>query len=371
MSDSHWINQPPQLPANKRLGRRLAAQFISTAIFLTMAGAAGFLGAQYAQDENISVDGPLVTAPPVGKAAVGTSSVAKAANVIAPSVVTIDAVTGSGEAIGTGVILSSDGEILTNNHVIEGASSVRVRLAGETEPRIADVLGTDPGNDLGLIKLRQSSGLTAATLADPLSIAVGDQVVAVGYALYLDGGPSVTSGIVSALNRTLTVESGALNALIQTDAAISSGNSGGPLINMSGQVIGINTAVARGDSSTAANNIGFAISVGEVLRVVPVLRKQASGTARPEGYLGVGLSDRSDGGQGAVVSQVATDSPAEKAGLKVDDVVLEVNDQPITGQGSLIAIVRDSVPGDEIIINVLRKGARLTLRAKLVVRKSS
>ncbi|MBJ7367629.1 MAG: trypsin-like peptidase domain-containing protein [Ilumatobacteraceae bacterium] len=371
MTDSHWINQPPQLPNKNRRGRRVVAQLISMAIVLSTAGAAGYLGAQYAQDETMSSMAPLVTAPPISEAAVGTSSIAKAANVIAPSVVTIDSVSDSGEAIGTGVILSSDGEILTNAHVIEGATTVRVRLGGETEPRVADVLGTDFGNDLGLIKLRKASGLISATLADPLSIAVGDQVVAVGYALDLDGGPSVTSGIVSALNRTLTVDSGALNALIQTDAAISSGNSGGPLINMSGQLIGINTAVARGDSSTAANNIGFAISVGEVIRVVDALRKQASGTVRAEGYLGVGLSDRSDGGQGAVVSQIAPDSPAEKAGLKVDDVVLEVNGQPITGQGSLIAVVRDAVPGDEISIIVLRKGSRLTLTAKLVVRKSS
>ncbi len=371
MNDAHWINQPPQLPSNKRRARSLAAQLVSFVIVLAVAGSAGFLGGQYSQDENTSSGGPLVTAPPVSEVSVGASSIAKAANVIAPSVVTVDSVSDSGQSVGSGVILSSDGEILTNNHVIEGASTVRVRLGGETEPRIADVLGTDPGNDLGLIKLRKATGLTAATLADPLSILVGDQVVAVGYALDLDGGPSVTSGIVSALNRTLTVENGALNALIQTDAAISSGNSGGPLINMSGQVIGINTAVARGDSSTAANNIGFAISVGEVLRIVPVLRKQASGSSRSEGYLGVGLSDRSDGGQGALVSQIAPDSPAEKAGLRVDDIVLEVNDQPITGQGSLIAIVRDAIPGDEITISVLRKGARLVLTAKLVVRKGN
>jgi putative serine protease PepD len=280
-------------------------------------------------------------------------------------------VNGSGESIGTGVIISSDGQIVTNNHVVEGSKTVRVRLAGETDARVADVLATDPGNDLGLIKLRNASGLTAATFADETSLAVGDAVVAIGYALDLDGAPSVTSGVISALNRTMITDNGALNALIQTDTPISSGNSGGPLINMSGQVVGINTAVARGDSSTAANNIGFAISVGEVKRVIGELRQRANGEKRTEGYLGIGLTDRSDAGQGAVIADVADDSPASKAGLKVGDVVLEINNQPVTGQGTVIAVVRDSAPGDQVMIKLKRDGRVLTVTATLIARPSN
>jgi putative serine protease PepD len=251
---------------------------------------------------------------------------------------------------------------------VEDASEVRVVLSGETEPRKATVLAADASNDLALVKIADVSGLTPATLADPEGIAVGDQVVAVGYALDLDGGASVTSGIVSALNRTITDENGALNRLIQTDAAISSGNSGGPLINMSGQVVGVNTAVARSTNTSSANNIGFAIHVGEVERVVEVLRAEASGTERSQGYLGVALGDRQDGGVGAVVAEVESNSPADAAGLKVNDVVLSVNDQPITGQGALIGIIRDAAPGEKVTVIVLRDGKPVTLTATLVPR---
>jgi putative serine protease PepD len=270
--------------------------------------------------------------------------------------------------VGTGIIVSSDGEILTNNHVVEGSTSVRVRLNGTTAPIMAKVIAGDAGNDLALLKLTNASGLTAATFADSESIAVGDPVVAVGYALALDGGPSVTSGIVSALNRTLTDSNGALDGLIQTDAAISSGNSGGPLINLNGQVIGINTAVANGNSSRAANNIGFAIGVAEVQRVAAQLRADAGGTVREQGYLGISLTDRQDGGAGAVVGEVQADSPADKAGLKVNDIVLQINGQAISGQGAVIAIVRDSAPGDVIKIKVERNGATKDLTATLVAR---
>jgi putative serine protease PepD len=325
----------------------------------------GLIGANSSSSSN---GGPLVTAAPIKPENIGKTDIARAAATIAPSIVTIDSLSGTGESVGTGIIVTSDGEILTNNHVVEGSTSVRVRLNGTTAPIMAKVLATDAGNDLALIKLVSAAGLTAATFADPESIAVGDPVVAVGYALALDGGPSVTAGIISALNRTLTDDNGALNGLIQTDAAISSGNSGGPLINLNGQVVGINTAVANGNSSTAANNIGFAIGVAEVQRVAALLRADAGGEVRAQGYLGISLSDRSDGGAGAVVSEVQADSPADKAGLKVNDIVLQINGQAITGQGALIAIVRDSAPGDVIKIKVERDGVAKDLTATLVAR---
>jgi putative serine protease PepD len=313
----------------------------------------------------------VITAPPIEAGAFGDSNVAKAAGAIAPSIVTVNAQTTQGGSVGTGVIVTSDGQIITNEHVVAGATTVKVLLNGEINPREAKVLATDSGNDLALLQLKDNiTGLTAAIFADPGGLAVGDQVVAAGYALDLDGGPSITAGIISALNRTLTTQNGALNSLIQTDAAISSGNSGGPLINLAGQVVGINTAVARGDVSTAANNIGFAISVGEVLRVLDILRSIADGATREEGFLGVSLGMRTDGGTGAVVTEVTPGSPAGDAGLKVGDVVLEVNNQPITGQGGLIAVIRDGAPGDEVDITVQRGAQRLTLTATLEARPS-
>lgn len=372
MSDSLWMNTPPQPPQERRGATRLVVAIAIVAMAFGSGLLGGLLGAAVTDDSTgQSTSGPLVTAAPVKPEDVGDTNVARAAATIAPSVVTIQANAAGGRSTGTGIVVSSDGEIITNHHVVEGATQVRVRLRGATEAVSAKVLASDAGNDLALVKLDSApEGLVAATFADPDSLAVGDPVVAVGYALDLDGGPSVTSGIISALNRTLEIDAGALDRLIQTDAAISSGNSGGPLINLNGQVIGVNTAVARSGFDTAANNIGFAIGVGEVLRVSDQLRAVAGGEDRAQGYLGIALRNRDDGGTGAVVAEVAADSPADKAGLAVGDVILEINDQPITGQNALIAIIRDLSPGDEVSIVVEREGDQRTLTATLVARPS-
>ncbi len=369
--DSHWANNPPQPPARRPRQQRVAA----LALVLALSVGGGMLGgfiANSTSTNSSSNNGPLVTAPKIDQSRIGNTSIAKAAAAIAPSVVTITNTTEDGGDTGTGIIVSSDGEIITNNHVVEGSTDLKVRLAGATDAVKATILSTDPGNDLALIKLVNASGLTAATFADPTSIAVGDTVVAVGYALALDGGPSVTSGIVSALNRTLTDSDGALDGLIQTDAAISSGNSGGPLINLNGQVIGVNTAVYNGGGQTAANNIGFAIGVAEVQRVVKILRNDSTGnssnSARTQGYLGIALGDRTDGGSGAVVTEVQADSPADKAGLKVNDIVVAINGTTVTGQGSLIAVIRDAAPGDTVSLTIDRNGTKKTLSATLVAR---
>jgi len=304
---------------------------------------------------------------------IGQTQVAQVINALTDSVVTISTevtdATGNGKAIGTGVVITSDGEILTNAHVVADATKVSVRFAGETEPRDAEIVATDPGNDLALIRIK-ATGLRPAVFAQPGSVRVGDAVVAIGYALGLDGGPTVSTGIVSALKRTIITENGALNGLIQTDAAISSGNSGGPLVNMRGEIVGINTAVARGDASSAANNIGFSISVDEVIPELARLRKLAGGGVRLEGFLGVGLAERQDGGQGAIITSVQPDSPASLAGIKENDIVLSVDSEPIDGQAAFVAAIRDSEPGATVKIEILRGTKRITVEAKLTVRKS-
>jgi len=371
--EPHWSDLPPspspsREPAAPR-GRRSTAPLLMLASALLGGITGGVVGALVSEGGVTSTGSPVVTAPPVDTAFVGQTDVAKAANVIAPSVVTIAASNPSGGAVGTGIIISSDGQILTNEHVVDDATGVRVRLPGQTAARDARVVATDAANDLALLQLDGVSGLTAAVLADPAGIAVGDPVVAVGYALDLDGGPSVTSGIVSALNRTLSDANGALDGLIQTDAAISSGNSGGPLINLRGEVVGINTAVIRGDSGTAANNVGFAIGVGEVRRVLELLQSGIDDSNRREGYLGVTVTGRTDGGQGAVVASVAEGSPAATAGLQEGDIVLEVDGQTVTGQGALVAVIRDSQPGDSVTLSVERAGQTIELTAVLGVRE--
>ena len=289
---------------------------------------------------------------------------------ISPSVVKVSVdinnAQGSGEGVGTGVVLTADGQILTNAHVVSDATTVRVVEFGKTEPVAAKVLGIDVGNDLALLKI-DATGLTVMDFADSSKAKVGDPVVAMGYALDLEGDPSVTSGIISALNRSMVTDNGALDGLLQTDAAISSGNSGGPLVNAAGQLIGINTAVARSDSTNTANNIGFAISSKEIQRVLVHLRSKDS-TTRTEGYLGVSVTDRHDGGRGAIVKEVQVGSPAAKTGLQVGDVVSKVNGLPIDGQGGLIASIRDSAPGDVITIEYTRNGTVMSSQATLVAR---
>jgi S1-C subfamily serine protease len=317
-----------------------------------------------------SSDEPVATAPATNgdEPALNVAEVLKK---IQPSVVTIIALTETGmdqgRGTGTGVVITSDGDILTNDHVVDGADSVFVLFAGDTEPTPATVIAVDAGNDLALLHVDQT-GLTPAVFADPDSIDIGDEVVAVGFALDLDGGPTVTRGIVSALNRTIVSGDGALDGLIQTDTAISSGNSGGPLVNTRGQVIGINTAVFQSSSEVAANNVGFSISVAEALPVIEELRAQANGQARTEGYLGVSVLDRNDGGLGAMIAEVSPGSPADLAGMKVDDVVIEADGSPVDGQPALVAAIRDKSPGDTIKIDVLRDGERITLTAKLIER---
>ncbi|MFM9173335.1 MAG: S1C family serine protease [Acidimicrobiaceae bacterium] len=379
---------PPQLPVQPEVpsqdydqaGRSPRRRFGAVLVAAVFGLFGGIIGTYIAQDANL-VDlsnsdstTQITSAPVVVADDDGSSSgslIAQVAERLANSVVTISTTVsddfGGGRGVGTGVVLTSDGEILTNAHVVEDATEVVVRFAGETEPRVAKVLASDLGNDLALIKV-DATGLVAATFAKPGSVRIGDTVVAIGYALALDGGPTVTSGIVSALKRTIETDSGALNSLIQTDAAISSGNSGGPLVNLKGEVVGINTAVARGDSDSAANNIGFSISVDEVLIVIEQLREQANGAVRKEGFLGVGLAAREDGGQGAIITNVQPGSPADKAGILIDDVVLAVDGEPIDGQAGLVAAIRDAEPGQTVKIEIFRDGKRLVFEATLIAR---
>ncbi|MDP4642137.1 MAG: trypsin-like peptidase domain-containing protein, partial [Ilumatobacteraceae bacterium] len=379
-----WYHFPPPPPMevaeqtdNARRGRRSRLiRFVAIGVVVSFAAGliGGVLATQIDSDSSTNTEPyTQVTAAPVVSTddSAQITGVAAAATRLANSVVTISSLVnggmGEGESTGTGVVVTSDGEILTNAHVVEGATEVRVRFAGDTEPVTAVVVAADAGNDLALLKV-DAQNLVAATFAKPGSVRVGDQVVAIGYALALDGGPSVTTGIVSAMRRTIFTDSGALNSLIQTDAAISSGNSGGPLANMRGEVVGINTAVARGSNNSAANNIGFAISVDEVLTVLEQLREQASGVPRTEGFLGVSLEARNDGGAGSIIATVQPGSPAEQAGVLIGDIVLAVDGEPVNGQAGLVAAIRDRTPGDSISIDLVRDGERLTVSAVLVAR---
>ncbi len=173
---------------------------------------------------------------------------------------------------------------------------------------------------------------------------------------------------MSALDRTIGTEGAFLDGLIQTDAAISSGNSGGPLVNAAGEVVGINTAVARDTATSAATNVGFAISAREALPIIEALRGQAGGEERPEGYLGVELRDRTDGGQGAVISNVQDGTPADEAGIESGDLVVASDGAPIDGATGLIAAIRDLRPGDTTVLTVMRDGEMIDVTVTLTDR---
>ncbi len=256
---------------------------------------------------------------------------------------------------GTGMVLSSDGDVLTNNHVIEGAQRITVTFEGEKTARPADLVGADPTRDVAIIKVRNASGLKTVTLGKSSSLAVGDDVLAIGNALALVGGNTVTRGIVSALDRTVDDPSENLQHLIQTDAAINSGNSGGPLVDASGEVVGMNTIVIR-DSGAGApvESIGFALSIDSIRPLIDRLRsgKPAPGVA----FIGLGTIDMSSNlkeqlgvpvDKGAVVQSVTEGSPAEQAGLRTGDVVTSFKGKSVDSAAELVTLVRATEPGDK------------------------
>lgn len=183
------------------------------------------------------------------------------------------------QAAGTGIVLDDQGHILTNAHVVADATSITVSLTGDEQPRSATVVMSNTEKDVALLQVDDTTGLVPATLGDSNDVGVGDGVVAIGNALALEGGMTVTQGIVSALDRSIDTEEGTLDGLIQTDAAISSGNSGGALVNAKGQVIGMNSAVAASSANVSASNIGFAIAIDSALATVNETASSAVGSS--------------------------------------------------------------------------------------------
>ena len=358
-------------PPRRRSRLRVGALLLAVGIVAWLGGLGGaLLGSQVADwwdnPPSRASDQPVdVAAPRPGFE--NRLDVALVAEYVAPSTVTVSADIGGGVSLGTGVIISEDGEILTNAHVVDGADEVRVRLMGESEPREVTVLAEDTGNDLALLRMA-GEGFEAATFADPDSIRLGDDVMAIGFALGLDGEPSVTLGIVSALDRSVGQGDVFLDGLIQTDAAISSGNSGGPLVNAAGEVVGINTAVARDTAVFTATNVGFAISAGEALPIIESLRAQSAGEVREEAFLGVGLEDRRDGGQGVIVTNVEPGTPADEIGVALGDLIVSVDGSVTDGSSALIAAIRDKQPGDTVTVAIVRDSESLEFDVVLTVR---
>ncbi|MDQ3945025.1 MAG: trypsin-like peptidase domain-containing protein [Actinomycetota bacterium] len=352
---------PHRLPA---AGRRLAA----AVVLALVAGAAGSALTLAVTGRDTTPSARLSTAGPSSRLAGEALDVAGVVSAVEPAVVSVEASIGrGGTGSGTGVILTPGGEVLTNAHVVDGAGRIRVTLAGEARARDAEVVGVDTDADLALLQIRDASGLPTARLGDSSAVQVGDDVVAIGNALALRGGPTVTRGIVSALDRSLDTDTGTMTGLIQTDASISSGNSGGPLVNAYGDVIGINTAVATGGRTSAAENIGFAIAMD---RALPVVERLRGGAATPVGYLGVSTADPTDGSRAAVVVNVEAGSPAASAGLQTGDLITHVAGEAVSGSAELAGVVAEHQPGETVEVTALRAGQPLTVQVALGTRRS-
>jgi len=260
--------------SSRRRPHRLAAAAGITLAAVVAGAAGGYVAGRTSSNDGAAetTAAPVEVVPVAATEAAGAIDVAAVVAAVQPSTVSITTsvrqqqgpFSGYAEGAGTGIVLDTAGHVLTNAHVVAGADTVTVNVGGQD--RSAEVLGGSLVDDIAVLQLDDATGVVPATTATG-SVAVGDAVVAIGNALALEGGPTVTQGIVSALGRSIETSSGQLDGLLQTDAAISSGNSGGPLANAAGQVVGINTAVASSSGYRQASNIGFVIPIDQALEI--------------------------------------------------------------------------------------------------------
>ncbi|WP_435743300.1 S1C family serine protease [Nocardioides sp. SYSU DS0663] len=386
--------QAPAAPAPARGRKGFAAAVLTGALVLGGAGGLGGAALWTAYDDESAATAGGTGSPAVATQVATTDDDAPAGSVeavaagVLPSVVKIDVVGRAGSGSGSGIVLTSDGQILTNEHVVSMATEgdqITVSFSdGRRAP--AEVLGTDPLTDTAVIQAQDVDGLTVATIGESGALDVGEQVVAIGSPFGLES--TVTTGIVSALDRPVNVGTDDENnsttyPAIQTDAAINPGNSGGPLVNMDGQVIGINSSirtasVGLGGGSGGSIGLGFAIPIDEVL---PIVEQMANGETPTHARLGITVSDpgapvSGPGGiegpdpaasdvVGAEVQEVGADSAAGEAGIEDGDVITRVDDRPVTGADSLVAIIRSYRPGDEVSVTFVRDGEEQTVELEL------
>lgn len=334
----------------------------------------------------------MVHAPGTGSNSASGNSLAVSANPISagavaakvePAVVDINVNIeyGMGAAAGTGMILTPSGEVLTNNHVVDGASKIHISIPGHKHRYLAKVIGVDPSQDVALLQIEGVSGLPTVHIGNSASLSIGSQVVAIGNALGLNGTPTVTAGSISAMDRTITardfmVGSETLHGLLQTDAALAPGDSGGPLVTPNGQVIGMDTAASTSPSSQQYSNVGFAIPINRAMSIVHQIQAgRASSTILlgSHGIMGVNVQNVQQEGQtstvqGALVRRVVPNSPAQSAGIRPGDVIVSFDGHTITSANALIPIVTSMKPGQQATVTWItpsgqKETATLTLMA--------
>ena len=391
----HWppTYGPPSAPPAPEPRRSRTLLLVAVAAIVALL--AGIGGGAWAASRS-STSGGAATATSQLSSSAGSApaasqgSVEQVAASILPSVVSVLSSSAAGEGEGSGVVLSADGLILTNNHVIDGATTLTVSFNDGTTAT-ATVVGADATDDLAVIKAEGVSGLTPAVLGSSANLVVGQDVIAVGSPLGLSA--TVTSGIVSALNRPVatsdssqqqpqqipglgqsqqrTAQNSTVINAIQTDAAINPGNSGGPLVDLAGQVVGINSAIASlssGASGEAGSiGVGFAIPIDQAKRIADEII--STGTAT-HAVLGASVTDATLAGNelvttGATISQLTADGAAAAAGLAVGDVITELGGLPVESSDALVAAVRSAVPNTAVDISYERGGQATTVSVTL------
>jgi S1-C subfamily serine protease len=321
--------------------------------------------------------GPLTqvpqTLPPSGQNGQGGQGGESVASSVTPAIVDVNTFTtryglSTGKMFalgaGTGMIVTSNGQVLTNNHVVKGANSIRVTIQGRSGTYKADVVGVDPTDDVALIQIEGVSGLPTVTLSNSSDLQLGQSVVAIGNALGRGGTPSVTQGAVTALGRSIHVsgengDSESLSGLIQTNAAISPGDSGGALVNGAGQVIGMITAASTYRPNQQVSTIGYAIPVNNAVAVVNRIRAgdSAGGIILGKaGFLGISVQDLTaqaaaqlglSGVSGVLVATIAPGGPAEKAGIPANSVITAVDGRSVSTFEELGSLLHRHAPGDQ------------------------
>ena len=373
---------PPTGPSAEppRPGRIVAA--VLAALLLVGAGAG--LGWGLTRDQGSS---PAQSGSSNGQPATSLD-VQAIADRLEPAVVDVNTeIQGSfgqiGRGAGTGMLVSSSGEVLTNNHVIQGATKIEVSITGRSGTYEATVVGADPTNDVALLQVQGVSGLPTVTLADSSNLVLGQHVVAIGNALGQGGSPSVTEGTISALERSITVGGGLagarpLTGLIQMDAPIQPGDSGGPLVDSSAQVVGMITAASRSDFGQSSSSIGFAIPSNDALAIVQQIRtgnESSTIIIGPVGFLGVGVQDLNPDTvarlglnvtSGALVLTVRPGTPAESAGITQDSVITAIDGERVSSADALGTAIHRHDPGDQIEVTWVDGSGTHTATVRLI-----
>jgi S1-C subfamily serine protease len=360
---------PPERPSRLR-------QFLVGALVGGLCGALVASGAFFAFGRDDDNSSPAAVTNRTNEVSRDSSTISRNGDIagiiakVEPAVVAITVNERGNQSAGTGFVLSEDGFLATNAHVIGEAQSAKLQF-NDGRTLDARVVGRDPSADVAVLKV-DAGNLPVVCTDDSSKVQVGDDVVAIGNALALEGGLSVTRGIISGPPRPGSEIGTALESVLQTDAAINPGNSGGPLVDANGCVIGINTAVASGTGAQPAQNVGFAIPISHAKPVIEDIK-----AGRKPAFLGVGTTDLTpelknqldvDVDEGAVVEDVTSGSPADDGGLQRGDVLVQIGDTQIKDGGTVATAVRKHQPDEKVTITYVRGSDRKTAEVTLVER---